>query len=335
MVGLILIKAGIDPTVIVGGRLKDFGGTNARLGNGEWSVFEADEYDRSFLNLDPSIAIINNVELEHIDIYKDYQDVLDTFTEFANMVPFYGFVAVCPDDKGIKDILAGINKKVVTFGLSRLCDFRAENIEYAASRSTFDIIEYGEKIGRMTLSVPGEHNIRNALGAVSAARTMDIEPNVIIEALEEFTGVYRRFDMKGDAGGVTVIDDYAHHPSEVSATLNSIRKGWDRRIVCAFQPHTYTRTQSLYKDFAASFDNADVLLITDVYPAREKPIEAVTGELIAKEAVLYGHKNVHYFRTLDELQQELSDILKPGDIFITMGAGNICNAADNWLKNNK
>ena len=331
MMGLILIQAGIDPTVIVGGRLKDFGGTNARLGNGEWSVFEADEYDRSFLNLDPSIAIINNIELEHIDIYKDYQDVLDTFTEFANKVPFYGFVSVCLDDKGVKDILSEINKQTVTFGLSRHCDFRAENIVTTEGTSEFDVLEYGEKIGRLKLQIPGEHNIKNALGAISAARKMDIEPDVIFSSLAGFSGVYRRFDRKGEAGGVTVIDDYAHHPSEVMATLKSVRNGWNNRIVCAFQPHTFTRTKALYKEFAASFDDADVLIVTDVYPAREKPVPGVTGELVAKEAELYGHKNVRYISSLDEINRQLEDILQPDDIFITMGAGNICNVADKWI----
>lgn len=334
MAGLIFIEAGIDPTVIVGGRLKDFGGTNARLGDGEWTVIEADEYDRSFLSLDPAIAIINNIELDHVDIYSDYNDVLDTFAEFANKVPFYGFIAVCLDDKGVKDILNKINKKVITFGLTRMCDYRAENIENTKLGVEFDVIEFGANIGRVKLNIPGEHNIKNALATITVSRQLKIDMSKIISALENFNGVLRRFDRKGVAKEITVIDDYAHHPSEIRSTLNALRQNTDQRIVCAFQPHTYTRTQALYKDFAASFDNADVLLIADVYPAREKPIEGITGKLIADEAKLYGHKNVKYYQNIEEIKDALDDVLLPGDVFITMGAGNICNVADFWIEKN-
>lgn len=334
MMGLILIEAGYDPTVIVGGRLKDFGGTNARLGKGEWTVMEADEYDRSFLHLDPSISIITNLELEHVDIYKDYDDISNTFAEFANKVPFYGFISICLDDKGNKDILSKINKKIITYGLSRLCDYRADNIINSNSTVEFDVIEFNNKIGRVKLNVPGEHNVSNALGTISVARKLGIDTQSIISALQNFHGVLRRFDNKGEFAGVIVIDDYAHHPTEVKATLEAIRKSWDRRIVCAFQPHTYTRTQALYKDFAASFDNADELIITDVYPAREKPIQGIDGSLIAKEAALYGHKNVTYISKIDDLKNQLKDFLKSGDILVTMGAGNIVNVADYWVEIN-
>ncbi len=331
MIGLILIKAGIDPTVIVGGRLRDFGGTNARMGRGEWTLVEADEFDRSFLQLAPTIAVVNNIEPEHLDIYKDFNDIKSTFTEFANKVPFYGFVAVGLDDPGIKDILSGINKKIVSYGLSRNCDYRAENITCEGKSSEFDVLEENNRLGRLKINIPGVHNIKNALAAVTVARKLGIEFDIISAALAEFTGVYRRFDIKGEVDGVLVVDDYAHHPSEVKATLSAARGGWNRRIVCVFQPHTFTRTKNLYREFGQAFDEADVLVVTDVYPAREKPIEGVTGKLIADAAQQFGHKNVHYVPAMSSLLGELKGILREGDVLLTLGAGNICNIADRLI----
>lgn len=325
MIGLILIKAGLDPTVIVGGRLRDFGGTNARLGKGEWTVVEADEFDRSFLQLFPTIAVVNNIEAEHLDIYKDMNDLTETFAQFANKVPFYGFIALGIDDPGVKSIYAKVNKKIRTYGFSRNCDVRAERIIYENRQVRAIIFENNVELGEVTINVPGEHNLKNALAAITVARGLDIEFEVINSALQEFKGVFRRFDIKGEKDGVLYVDDYAHHPTEVKAVLKAARNSWNRRIVAAFQPHTYTRTMHLHEQFAASFDDADVIIITDVYPAREQPIEGITGKLIADGAMKYGHKNVLYIPTLDELRRQLSDILKDGDVFITIGAGNICN----------
>ncbi|HOM04586.1 MAG TPA: UDP-N-acetylmuramate--L-alanine ligase [Candidatus Kapabacteria bacterium] len=325
MIGLILIKAGLDPTVIVGGRLRDFGGTNARLGKGEWTVVEADEFDRSFLQLFPTIAVVNNIEAEHLDIYKDMNDLTETFAQFANKVPFYGFIALGIDDPGVKSIYAKVNKKIRTYGFSRNCDVRAERIIYENRQVRAIIFENNVELGEVTINVPGEHNLKNAMAAITVARGLNIEFEVINSALQEFKGVFRRFDIKGEKDGVLYVDDYAHHPTEVKAVLKAARNSWNRRIVAAFQPHTYTRTMHLHEQFAASFDDADVIIITDVYPAREQPIEGITGKLIADGAMKYGHKNVLYIPTLDELRRQLSDILKDGDVFITIGAGNICN----------
>jgi UDP-N-acetylmuramate--alanine ligase len=330
--GKMLIDAGFDPTVIVGGRLKDFGGTNARLGNGEWTVIEADEYDRSFLSLDPAIAIINNIELDHVDIYEDYDDVLNTFIEFANKVPFYGFIALGIDDKGAKEIISKINKKIVTFGLDEMCNYKAVNIITSNGTSKFDIMEFNKKIGEIELNIPGEHNIKNALAAIAVGKQLKIDTTKIINSIESFEGVLRRFDRKGKVNNIDIIDDYAHHPSEIRATLDALKNSSDSRIVAAFQPHTYTRTQALYKEFGASFDNADVLLITDVYPAREKPIEGINGELIANQAIKHGHKNVLYFKNLEELKAKIRNVLMPGDTFITLGAGDICDVGEYLLK---
>lgn len=323
MAGLALMTAGIDPTVIVGGKLKELGGTNARLGNGDWIVVEADEYDRSFLQLSPAIAVINNIEADHLDIYKDIDDIKQTFVEFANKVPFYGFVAACIDDNGVKDILSEIKKKVITFGLSRNADVRAANITYSQRYTEFDLYFYGEKAGRIKINVPGMHNVRNALGAILAAKELGADFETIKAGISEFHGVYRRFEIIKESDDLIVIDDYAHHPTEIEATLQAARAGWDRRVICIFQPHTYTRTQDLYKEFAKSFDEADILILTDVYPAREEPIEGVTGRLIADAAVQYGHKNVIYIENKNDIIAELKPMIKPGDVIITMGAGDI------------
>lgn len=328
MCGLTMIKAGFDPTVIVGGRLRGFGGSNARLGHGEWIIVEADEYDRSFLQLLPTIAIVNNIEAEHLDIYKDYNDIKQTFIEFANKIPFYGFVALCLDEPGCKEILSQIKKKVVTFGLSPHSDIRADEVVFKEKSSTCNIYEKGELLGQLTLNIPGIHNIKNALGTVAVCRQLGVEFSVIAEAMNEFGGVNRRFEIKGEKDGIMVIDDYAHHPSEIKATLKAARNGWKRRIVAVFQPHTFTRTQTFCKEFGVSFDNADVLVVTDVYPAREEPIEGISGKIIADAAVQFGHKKVIYIQDKNSLYSELKKILKEDDIVITLGAGDIWKTAN-------
>jgi UDP-N-acetylmuramate--alanine ligase len=331
MLGLTLMKAGIDPTVIVGGRLKGFGGTNARLGNGEWIVVEADEYDRSFLQLSPTIAIINNVEAEHLDIYKDFEDLKTTFTEFANKVPFYGFVAAGIDDAGVKEILSRIKKKVVSFGLSRNADVRAQNIEFSEKNTTFDLFYIGNKLGQVVINVPGIHNVKNALGAITVALELKLDFETVKAGIAEFTGVNRRFEIKGEKNGIIIVDDYAHHPTEIVATLQAARSGWNRRVVCVFQPHTYSRTKEFYKDFGKAFDEADILIVTDVYPARELPIEGINGKLIADAAVQYGHKHVIYIENKENILDELKKVILPGDLVITMGAGDIWKVSNELI----
>lgn len=337
MIGLILIEAGFDPTVIVGGRLKDFGGTNARLGNGNWIVVEADEYDRSFLQLLPTIAVVNNIEPEHMDIYKDYDDLLETFTSFSNKIPFYGFLAAGLDDNGVKDILPFVNKKIVSYGISRNADFRAINIVSSQLGIQYDLLLDGEYLGKVKLNIPGIHNVKNSLAAITVAKKIGIPTDVCIEALAKFNGVYRRFDVKGESKGVMVIDDYAHHPTEIQATLQAARSGWNRRIIAVFQPHTYTRTQKFFKEFARAFDDADIVIVTDVYPARELPIEGVDGKLIADNMIKYGHKNVYYIPKFDDILPYLQDLVKENDMVITIGAGNIVRISDTlfaYLNNN-
>lgn len=322
MVGLVLTEGGIDPTIIVGGKLSSLGGTNARLGNGDYIVVEADEFDRTFLQLTPSIAALTTLEKEHLDTYKDLDDIKSAFIQFANKVPFYGFVVLCLDEPALQDIIPQINKTIITYGVTPHADVRATDVKFNEGNSEFAVIYKGEKLGRIKLQLPGIHLVKNSLVAVTIAKELGIKFEVISKALESFTGVYRRSEKKYD-NGILVLDDYAHHPTETTATLLGIRSGWKRRLVAVFQPHLYTRTRDFYLEFGRSFMNSDVFICTDIYPAREKPIEGVTGKLIADAANDFGHKNVIYEPDKNKIPGLLDKIKEEGDIIITMGAGDI------------
>lgn len=331
MVGLVLTAGGIDPTIIVGGKLSGLGGTNARLGNGEFIVVEADEFDRTFLKLTPTIAALTTLESEHLDTYKDLNDIKGAFIEFANKVPFYGFVVLCLDEPALQDIIPQINKKIFTYGLTTQADIRAVDIEHSEFNSTFKVKYFGEDIGKITLQVPGIHNVKNSLVAVCVAKELGIDFQVIKKALESFTGVYRRFEIKYNKE-ILVIDDYAHHPTETSATLAAIREGWSRRLVAVFQPHLYSRTRDFYQEFGRSFLNSDVFICTDVYPAREEAIEGISGQMIADVAKKIGHKNVIYVEDKHDLPIVLAQIKKEGDIIVTMGAGDIWKYGEKFVE---
>ncbi|MBI2793692.1 MAG: UDP-N-acetylmuramate--L-alanine ligase [Ignavibacteria bacterium] len=323
MCGLVLMKAEMDPTVIVGGRLKGLGGSNARLGGGDWIVLEADEYDRSFLQLLPTIAVITNIEADHLDIYSDLDDIKQAFIQFANKVPFYGTACVCLDDPGVRSIIPEINKVIISFGLSADSDVRASSLEFSERTSTFTLVYRGEELGRITLNVPGEHNVRNALAACAAGLVCNISFELIRDALADFSGVYRRFEIKGETSGILIVDDYAHHPTELRCVLAAAKQGWKRRIVAVFQPHTYTRTRDFFNEFATSFCDADVLVLTDVYAAREAPIDGINGKLIADAARLAGHAEVYYEPDKNRVADALKSIVQTGDMVITLGAGDI------------
>ncbi len=331
MVGLVLTEGGIDPTIIVGGKLSGLGGTNARLGNGEYIVVEADEFDRTFLKLTPSIAAITTLEQEHLDTYKDLDDIKSAFVEFANKVPFFGFVVLCLDEPALQDIIPMINKKIITYGLTSQADIRATDIEQNGFQSSYTVNYKGENLGRITLNLPGVHYIKNSLVAVIIGKELGIGFETIKKALESFTGVYRRFETKF-SNDILVIDDYAHHPTEINATLAGIRNAWNRRLVVVFQPHLYSRTRDFYKEFGRSFLNSDLFICTDVYPAREKPIENVSGKMIADIAKDYGHKNVIYEPDKTKIPQLLLDVQKPGDLIITMGAGDIWKYGEKFIE---
>ena len=331
MVGLTLTEGGIDPTIIVGGKLSGLGGTNARLGQGEFIVVEADEFDRTFLKLTPTIAVLTTLESEHLDTYKDLDDIKCAFIEFANKVPFYGFVTLCIDEPELKNIMPELNKKIITYGLSQEADLRSVDITHNTFNSQYTVIYNDKELGGIKLKIPGKHNIKNSLVAVCIGLELGLEFNVIKNALEKFAGVYRRFEVKYNKE-ILVVDDYAHHPTETSATLLGIREGWKNRLVVVFQPHLYTRTRDFYNEFAKSFMDTDLFICTDVYPAREEPIEGVSGKLISDALKEMGHTNVMYVQNKNDVPDLLNKIKENDDIIITMGAGDIWKYGEKFVE---
>ena len=329
MMGAVLTEALLDPTLVVGGVVKNLD-VNALLGQGDVIVAEADEFDKSFLQLTPTYAIITNIDTDHMDCYDSEEDLLNAFAQYANAIPFYGAVVACVDEPLIKRILPDISRPVITYGFSGDAEFQAERRLYREVRSTFVVKHRGKELGEVEMMVPGAHNVKNALAVIALGTEMNIDFNTISNGLKQFSGVKRRFEIKGIFDDVMVVDDYAHHPTEVSATLRAIKNGWDRRLVAVFQPHLYSRTQDLYEDFARSFLISDVLLVTDVYPAREEPIAGVTGELITNMAKSMGHENVYWVEDKKRLVAAMKALVEPGDLVITMGAGDIWRICDKY-----
>ncbi len=328
MIGSVLSQATLDPTLVVGGLVKTTG-SNTQLGSGEIIVVEADEFDRSFLALRPTLSVVTNIELEHTDCYSDLDDLQGAFTQFCNAVPFYGVVIACLDSPGVQTILSEIKRPVITYGLSNQAIFRVTDITYQETESRFTVHHYDNVLGQVNLPVPGQHNVLNALAAIALAMEMNVPFEEIKAGLENFTGVRRRFEIKGIRNDIMVVDDYAHHPTEVAATLKAARNGWDRRLVAVFQPHLFSRTTDFHREFAAAFLESDVLVVTDIFAAREEPVEGVSGETVVQSARDLGHKNVHYVPHLENLIDELNTITKAGDMVITIGAGSI------WRYNEK
>jgi len=333
MVSLVLMEGGLDPTVIVGGKLSGLGGTNARLGKGDFIVVEADEFDRSFLSIAPTIAVLTTLETDHLDCYRDLEDIKGAFVQFATKVPFYGFIVMCLDEPALQDIMPHLSKKkIITYGLTPQADVQAVDIVHRENTVTFTVVRNYTELGSIVLQLPGTHNVQNALAAVSVGLELGVPFERVKAGIDKFTGVYRRWEKKGEAGGIVVYDDYAHHPTECKATLSGVKAGWKKRVVCVFQPHLYSRTRDFYEEFGKAFLLADVLIVTDVYPAREEPIQGVTGELITNAAKQFGHKDVHYVRDKNQVVYELNAITRPGDIVITMGAGDIWKYGEQFLK---
>jgi UDP-N-acetylmuramate--alanine ligase len=331
MVSLVLMEGGIDPTVIVGGRLRGLAGSNARLGKGDFIVVEADEFDRSFLSITPTIAVLTTLETDHLDCYRDLEDIKSAFIQFASKVPFYGFVVLCLDEPALQDIMPKLKKKIITYGLNGQADLQAVDIRHKQNTSTFLVVHNGKDLGEVTLQIPGKHNVQNALAAIAVGLELGVPFEKITAGVAKFTGVFRRWEVKAEVKGVTIVDDYAHHPTEIKATLAGAKSGWRRRVVCVFQPHLYSRTRDFYDEFGRSFFNADVLVLTDVYPAREEPIQGVNGELIANAAKEFGHKQVHYVPDKKAIPAFLLSIVQPGDIVITMGAGDIWRFGEDFI----
>lgn len=335
MIGLVLIEGGIDPTVIVGGRLRGLAGSNARLGKGEFIVVEADEFDRSFLSITPTIAVLTTLETDHLDCYRDLEDIKAAFIQFAGKVPFYGFIVLCLDEPALQDIMPKLKKKIVTYGLNGQADLQAVEIVHRANTTAFTVVYEGKDLGAIELQIPGKHNVQNALAAIAVGLQLGVPFATIKTGIEKFTGVFRRWEVKAEMKGITVVDDYAHHPTEIKATLAGAKAGWRRRVVCVFQPHLYSRTRDFYDEFGRAFFNADVLVVTDVYPAREEPIQGVSGELIVNAAREFGHKQVHYVPDKKDVPAFLMSIRQPGDMIITMGAGDIWKYGEEFVKNLK
>ncbi len=331
MVAAILAEAGLDPTVVVGGKVHGLG-SNARLGEGEFLVAEADESDGSFLKLSPVIEVVTNIDLEHLDYYRDIDHIKDMFLEFINRLPFYGVAVVCIDNDHIAQLLPRIQKRIATYGLTEQADLQAVKIISGNGTSQYTVRSRKEELGVIRLNRPGKHLIYNSLAAVSVGLELEIDFSVIARALENFQGVQRRLQIKGEAAGVLVVDDYGHHPTEIRATLDAVREGWpDRRVVVAFQPHRYSRTKGLFAEFTTAFRRADVLVLTDIYAAGESPIEGVTSERLQEAIKQRGQRQAHFIPQLIEQPQVLMPLLKPGDLLLTLGAGNIVRAGEQVL----
>lgn len=323
--------AGLDPTVIIGGRLNVYG-TNAHLGHGDYLIAEADESDGSFLCLLPIINVVTNVDEDHLDHYKSREAIDAAFVQFMNNVPFYGINVVCGDDPGVRALLPRVKRPVLTYGFAADNHLRAVPLE-SGLRSRFEVWREDKKLGEVSLPQPGRHNILNALAAIGAAMEADIAFERCAQGLSGFGGVGRRFEFKGEKGGVTVVDDYGHHPAEIAATLATARQVFPgRRIVAAFQPHRFSRTQAHFGEFCKVFDQVDEVLLTEIYAASEKPIPGVSGQSLAQGVQQVSTTPVRYFQTLDALAQALPEVLRPGDVLLTLGAGSITRLGPAWLE---
>ncbi len=330
MVATVLAKGGLDPTIVIGGRLGSLG-TNAKLGRGDFLVAEADESDGSFLKLSPTLAVVTTIDAEHLDYYRDLTHVQETFLQFINKVPFYGSAILCLDQENIQALLPRVEKRFITYGLRTQADITAREIILQGMGSEFVVVARQEVLGKFRLRVPGVHNVSNALAAVAVGLDLDLELDVIREGLEEFAGVDRRFQIKGEARGILVVDDYGHHPAEIHATLNAAKDGFGRRIVVVFQPHRYTRTKHLLQEFFTAFYQADLLVVTEVYAAGEPVIPGVSGKQIADGALGHGHRNVTFIPDMGEVAEFLLPALQAGDMVITLGAGDIWRVGEELL----
>ncbi len=329
LVATVLSQAGLDPTVVVGGKLNALG-SNAFLGKGEAIVVEADESDGSFLRLTSTIAVVTNIDPEHLDHYGSFEALHAAFLDFVNKVPFYGLAVLCLDHPAVQALLPRLEKRHVTYGLSIQAEYRAENLELGGMSVSFDAWRREEKLGRVRLKMVGKHNVQNALAAIAVGDEVGIPFSLIAEALEGFSGVQRRFTVRGEVGGIMVVDDYGHHPAEVRATLRGAREGFQRRLVVAFQPHRYSRTRDLMSDFATAFNDADVVLLTDIYAAGEDPIPGVDAQTLYEAIRACGHREVHYVPR-KELARVVTEKAQPGDLVITLGAGDITHVSTELL----
>ncbi|NQU15593.1 MAG: UDP-N-acetylmuramate--L-alanine ligase [Desulfobacteraceae bacterium] len=333
MVASILMCGHLDPTVVIGGRLDIWGGSNAKLGQGDILLAEADESDGSFLALSPTIAVVTNMDHEHVDHYGDMEAIRRTFVDFINKIPFYGMAIVCLDNEEIQGIIPALRKRCLTYGMTSQADLRARGVEQEGFGVSFEVTYKNRSLGKMVVGMPGEHNVLNALAAIAVGLELDLDTGVIREGLRSLGGLERRFHVKGEKGDIVVLDDYGHHPTEIMATLKTARECWpERRLVVAFQPHRYTRTQAVFDRFVISFNEADVLVVTSIYSAGESAIDGVTGERLAQGIKEHGHKEVIFCHQEEEVLSTILSVVRPGDLVITLGAGNIYGVGDRLLE---
>ncbi|XYI00491.1 UDP-N-acetylmuramate--L-alanine ligase [Sorangium sp. So ce1128] len=333
LVATVLRAAGLDPTVVVGGKMAALG-TNARLGAGDLLVAEADESDGSFLRLTPTIAVVTNIDPEHLDHYGTHERIKDAFVEFAARVPFYGLAVLCLDHPHVQDLLPRIPRRHVTYGVSPQSDYSARGIQFRGLETSFNAYRRGEPLGGFTVKMPGAHNVLNCLATIAVADELEVPLDVTKQALATFGGVARRFTIVGSIGGITLVDDYGHHPAEIRATVDAARRafpGEDHRIVVAFQPHRHTRTRDLFDEFTRAFNQADVLLVTDIYAAGEPPIPGITAERLVQSIREHGHHDARFVADKADLPEALEQIVRPGDVVIALGAGDV-NACVRELK---
>ncbi len=331
MISQVLAEGGLDPTIVVGGKLKGLD-ANARLGGGDYLVAEADESDGSFLKLSPSVAVVTTIDEEHLDYYSGLEEIQDTFAEFLNKVPFYGAGVVCLDEENIQAIIPKLEKRVLTYGLSAQADFVASDIRREGLETRMTVCDRGQTLGTLTLRLPGMYNVYNALAAVAVGCELEIDFERIRAALEGFRGIARRFEIKGEAGGVLVVDDYAHHPTEIEATLKAAREALGRRIVAVFQPHRFSRTQALWRQFGRCFYEADELVVLPIYAAAEEPIPGVSARLIVDAIRKHGHRRVFFEEESGKILDGLLDMVRPGDLVITLGAGDVWKIGEQLLE---
>ena len=330
IVATVLVQAGFDPTAVIGGRLNALG-SNAKLGKGDFLVAEADESDGSFLKLSPTIAVVTNIDREHLDYYADLAEIQDAFTAFVNKVPFYGAAILCLDDPNVQAIIPRVQRRIVTYGTSNQADLAASHVEFRDFGASYEVRYRGKLLGEIRLQIPGQHSVLNSLAAVATGLELEIPFEKIASALAGFQNADRRFQVKGKKGDILVVDDYGHHPTEIIATLSAARRACDRRIVAVFQPHRYTRTRALEEEFARAFYHADVLLVLPVYAAGEDPLPDVSAQRLVDKIKKYGHRDVIFAADFASAGLELKSKLKNGDLLITLGAGDVWKIGEEFL----
>ena len=331
MIGVSLDYEGVSPSIIIGGEV-DYLGSNAKLGTSDYLVSEADESDGTFLKYHPYIGIVTNIENDHMDHYGTMENIIKAFRQFLNQVRDDGWAVVCSDNDHIRDILPEVQCKVITYGMNQSADYMAANVQTTASETTFEVVHKGEKLGQVRLNVPGMHNVLNAMACVVTGITLGLSVDQMAEGLTVFNGAKRRFQTKGKVNDIWVVDDYAHHPTEIATTIKAARQTQPKRLVCAFQPHRYSRTQLLQKEYGSCFAGADLLVLTDVYSAGEDPIPGVDGELLVQEVARQTGQNTVYIKDKKEIAQYLKSIAQPGDLIMTMGAGDIVKCGEELVE---